>query len=95
MVKSQTESLEKILISALEQSTLTSVNHSTWEAVVPSEDEIICHWQVLFIVFQNKVVSFHLLAGSKDGCIRLWKCSADCKQLHPVYTIPVVSIARL
>jgi hypothetical protein len=30
-------------------------------------------------------------AGSKDGSVRLWKCSADYKKLEPICAIPIVS----
>jgi len=29
-------------------------------------------------------------AGSRDGCVRLWKCVNDCRKLEPLATIPVV-----
>jgi len=30
-------------------------------------------------------------AGSKDGCVRLWKCTAEYRKLEPLFTIPIVS----
>ncbi|KAK7503349.1 hypothetical protein BaRGS_00005270 [Batillaria attramentaria] len=28
-------------------------------------------------------------SGSKDGCVRLWKCSADFRSLSPLFSVPV------
>ncbi|XP_060580979.1 U3 small nucleolar RNA-interacting protein 2-like isoform X1 [Ruditapes philippinarum] len=33
-------------------------------------------------------------AGSKDGSVRLWKCSADYKKLEPICAIPIVGFVN-
>ncbi|XP_052780912.1 U3 small nucleolar RNA-interacting protein 2-like isoform X2 [Mya arenaria] len=33
-------------------------------------------------------------SGSKDGCVRLWKCMNDCRKLEPVMAIPVVGFVN-
>ncbi|XP_053377400.1 U3 small nucleolar RNA-interacting protein 2-like isoform X2 [Mercenaria mercenaria] len=33
-------------------------------------------------------------SGSKDGCVRLWKCSADHKKLEPICTVSVTGFVN-
>lgn len=43
----------------------------------------------LFLMISDS--GFVFQAGSKDGNLRLWKCSADCRRLEPLFAVPVVS----
>lgn len=45
-------------------------------------------WSFCMIILSHVFLS----AGSKDGNIRLWKCSADFRSLTPLFSIPLVSL---
>ena len=46
---------------------------------------------VIILFFRNLCNKYYSSTGSKDGFVRLWKCSNGFKTLEPLFTVPVVS----
>ncbi|KAJ8299309.1 hypothetical protein KUTeg_023369 [Tegillarca granosa] len=49
---------------------------------------------LMYMYVDNYDEFIFLSAGSKDGCIRLWKCCNDFKHLQPLFTIPITGFVN-